>query len=81
MSNTDEYARQIEAEIPGAQAKVEGGGGKFEATVVTDQFEGKNMLARHRLVNNALKDRIQSGEIHALSIQGYTPSEWEAKSG
>lgn len=79
MSDTNEYARQIEAHIPGARASVEGGGGKFEATVVTDEFEGKNMLARHRLVNNALKDWIQSGEIHAVSVRAYTPSEWESQ--
>lgn len=77
MSDTDEYARQIESHIPDARASVSGGGGKFEATVVSDAFEGKNLIAKHRLVYAALDDRIKSGEIHALSIRAYTTAEWD----
>mgnify|MGYP006287451353 CR=1 FL=1 len=81
MSQTDEYARLIEAHIPDARARVEGGGGKFEATVISDAFEGKNLLAKHRMVYAALDDHIRSGAIHALSIRAYTPAEWAESSG
>lgn len=81
MVQTDEYARQIEGHIPGARATVSGDGGKFEATVISDAFEGQNLLAKHRMVYAALDDRIKSGEIHALSIRAYTPQEWSQVGG
>jgi stress-induced morphogen len=34
-------------------------------------------LARHRLVNSALKDEI--ARLHAFSQKSYTPEEWEAQ--
>lgn len=47
----------------------------FEAVVVSPSFAGKRTLQRHRLIYGALGARI-GGEIHALSIQAYTPDEW-----
>lgn len=76
MAHTDEYARQIEEHIPGSRATVVGEGGKFEATVISDAFDGKNLLAKHRMVYAALDSHIKSGAIHALSIRAYTPDEW-----
>lgn len=55
---------------PGARS----GGGHFAATIVSDAFEGKNMLTRHRMVYDALGDAMQT-DIHALSIKAYTPQE------
>ena len=81
MSQTDEYARLIEAHIPEARARVAGGGGKFEATVISDAFEGKNLLAKHRMVYAALDEQIKSGEVHAVSIRAYTPAEWAQVGG
>ncbi len=50
------------------------GGGHFHITVVSPVFEGKNRLARHRLVYDPLSDWIPA-RIHALSIEARTPSE------
>ena len=50
------------------------GGGHFVVTIVSDSFKDKNLLARHRMVYDALGDAMQS-EIHALSIKAYTPEE------
>lgn len=81
MAQTDDYEQIIAQHIPEARATVTGGGGKFEATVVSAAFAGKNMLARHRLVYNALDNQIRSGEIHAVSIRAYTPEEWASVGG
>lgn len=81
MAQTEEYAQLIQDHMPDARASVTGAGGKFEATVISDAFAGKNMLARHRLVYAALDPRIKSGELHAVSIRAYTPDEWDAVSG
>jgi len=40
-------------------------------------FEKKMTLARHRLVNSALKDEI--ARLHAFSQKSYTPEEWKAR--
>ena len=48
----------------------------FKVTVVSPVFDGKKLLARHRLVNAALADEL-SGPVHALSISAKTPDQWE----
>jgi len=52
----------------------------YEAVVVAPQFEGKRPLQRHQLVYAGLGARM-GREIHALSIQAYTPAEWQATGG
>jgi acid stress-induced BolA-like protein IbaG/YrbA len=51
----------------------------FEAVVVSPTFTGKHKLQRHRLVYGALGAHV-GADIHALSIQAYTPDEWSARS-
>ena len=55
--------------------EVEGDGQHFFATIVSDAFEGKRLIARHQLVYAALGDRMRA-EIHALSMKTLTPAEW-----
>lgn len=43
--------------------------------MVSSEFEKKTALARHRLVNSALKEEIAS--IHAWTAKCYTPEQWE----
>jgi acid stress-induced BolA-like protein IbaG/YrbA len=50
-------------------------GTHFEATIVSPAFEGKRMVQQHQLVYGALGDRMRA-EIHALSMQTYTPTQW-----
>jgi stress-induced morphogen len=49
----------------------------IEAIIVSPLFTKKTTLARHRLVNAALKDEI--AQIHAWSPKCHTPEEWEKK--
>jgi len=44
--------------------------------VVSPAFEGKRPIARHQLVYATLGPRIQTDEVHALSMKTYTPAEW-----
>ena len=50
------------------------GKGHFDLTIVSDEFEGLNRIARHRLVYDALGSFMES-DIHALRINAYSPSE------
>ncbi|KAF3664601.1 Protein BOLA2 [Capsicum annuum] len=53
-----------------------GCGAKFLVVIVTEQFEGKRLLERHRMVNGALAEEMK--EIHALSItKALTPEQWK----
>lgn len=51
------------------------GGGHYKITVVSDCFQGKTSLKRHRMVYDALKEELKE-EIHALGIKAYTSEEW-----
>jgi acid stress-induced BolA-like protein IbaG/YrbA len=57
--------------------EVEGDGQHFFATIVSDAFVGKRLIARHQLVYAALGERMKQ-EIHALSMKTLTPDEWKA---
>ena len=50
----------------------------FKVIVVSDDFKQKMLLARHRLVNAALKDELNGG-IHALALHTMTMEEWFEK--
>ena len=51
-----------------------GGGGHYRLTIVSDQFSGKNTVARHRMIYAALGPMMQQ-QIHALAIRAYAPDE------
>jgi acid stress-induced BolA-like protein IbaG/YrbA len=65
----------IAAGLPCVHLEVEGDGQHFFATIVSAEFEGKNRVARHQRVYQALGDRMRA-EIHALSMKTLTPTEW-----
>ncbi|KAL5354354.1 hypothetical protein ACLOAV_000443 [Pseudogymnoascus australis] len=52
-----------------------GCGQAFSAIIVSPEFTKKTTLARHRLVNNALKAEIAA--IHAWTPKCYTPEQWQ----
>lgn len=51
----------------------------FKITIVSDEFDGKMLIARHRAVNTALKTELES--IHALSLHTLTAQEYADKGG
>lgn len=60
--------------------KVAGDGQHFEAVIVSPEFAGKLPVARHQRVFQTLGDRMHS-QIHALSMQTFTPEEWKSRNG
>lgn len=50
----------------------------FAARLIGPEFDGLRLLARHQLVYRALGASM-GGEIHALTIEAYTPQEWAAR--
>ncbi|WP_298608880.1 BolA/IbaG family iron-sulfur metabolism protein [uncultured Thiothrix sp.] len=51
----------------------------FKAVIVSDQFTDKRLVARHRLVNQALATELSS--IHALALHTLTPDEYFKRAG
>ncbi len=51
-----------------------GGGGHFQVRILSERFRGLPVLARHRLVYEALRSLIPA-EIHALAIHADAPGE------
>lgn len=52
----------------------------FKVVLVSNDFDGKNLLTRHRLVNTLLADELKA-KIHALALHTYTQVEWRAQNG
>lgn len=66
----------ITAALPCESVEVEGDGHHFYASIVSSAFAGLKLLDRHRLVKDKLKDVLDSGELHALSLRSTrTPDE------
>jgi acid stress-induced BolA-like protein IbaG/YrbA len=77
----DEVTHLISTGLPQAEVRVlTDDDTHFEAIVVASQFEGRRTLQRHQLVYGTLGARM-GREIHALSIQAFTPDEWRAARG
>ncbi|MBU3610812.1 BolA family transcriptional regulator [Polynucleobacter wuianus] len=72
----DIQALQIddESHLHAGHAGAASGGGHFKVTIVAPQFQGLNLVARHRAVYKALNRHIPK-EIHALTISALSPEE------
>jgi acid stress-induced BolA-like protein IbaG/YrbA len=79
--NPQQIAELIRQSIPDARIEVKSEDNThFAALLIGAAFEGLRPLARHQLVYRALGERV-GREIHALSIEAYTPQEWAARGG
>lgn len=63
-----------ESHLHAGHAGARSGGGHYRLAIVSAAFSGKNTVARHRLVYDALGDMMRK-DIHALAIQARTPDE------
>ncbi|MGD2053376.1 MAG: BolA/IbaG family iron-sulfur metabolism protein [Gammaproteobacteria bacterium] len=53
----------------------EGSESHFKVIIVSDAFNDKMLVARHRMVNKILEDELKGG-IHALALHTMTMAEW-----
>ena len=90
MNVSEEITRMLKSQLNAAEVLVEDdsarhaghkkdvGGGHYTVVVVADIFQGKPLLERHRLVNDAVFAQLK-GRVHALAIRAWTPEEWKRK--
>ncbi|MBB5608218.1 MULTISPECIES: BolA family protein [unclassified Janthinobacterium] len=77
MTTTPELIHgYLSAGLDCTHLEVEGDGQHFQAVIVSPQFTGKRLIARHQIVYAALGDRMRE-EIHALSMKTLTPEEFQ----
>ena len=69
----------IAAGLPCQHLQVQGDGRHWSAVIVSTEFEGKRLVARHQRVYATLGERIRNDEVHALSMKTLTPAEWAAQ--
>lgn len=83
MQLTPETLKErLESALPGATAEfsdLTGTNDHWQVVVVSDAFEGKSLLAQHRMVKDIFDPEIQAGHLHALTIKTYTRKQWQAK--
>ena len=58
----------------------EGAQSHFKVVIVSRSFSGERLIARHRRVNEILKDEL-AGTIHALALHTYTEEDWKERFG
>jgi BolA protein len=56
--------------------KQNSGGGHYNAFIISNLFEGKSLLQRHRMVYDALGD-MMTNDIHAFSMKTLTIEEFK----
>lgn len=65
----------IRKSFPNAQITVEGDdGAHFAAQVVDASFAGMNRVQQQRAVNAAIREQLDSGELHALALTTRAPA-------
>lgn len=74
--------KAIKRAIPVTHLEIEdtsnGCGENYSVLIVSEAFVGKTTLARHRLVNELLKDQI--AQMHAFSQKTFTPDQYSEQS-
>ena len=75
---SEELQTIIGSGLPCDHIELSGDGRHWYATIVSSAFEGQRLIQRHQRVYATLGGRLQSDEVHALSMKTYTPAEWAA---
>jgi acid stress-induced BolA-like protein IbaG/YrbA len=76
---SEELQNLIAAGLPCEHISLSGDGRHWYATIVSSLFEGQRLIQRHQRVYATLGGRLQSDEVHALSMKTFTPAEWASQ--
>ena len=76
----DQLQALITAGLACDHCALEGDGRHWYATIVSPEFEGKRPIQRHQRVYATLGSKMQTDEVHALSMKTFSPTEWAAQS-
>ena len=71
----DTIADAISKVIKFDKLDVEGSESKYTVNIISDEFVGKTVIQRHKMIYAVLDQYIKTGEIHALTIKAMTLDE------
>jgi BolA protein len=69
----EKIMKHLQAEVVEVK-DISDGAAKFEVLIVSDDFLGKTLIQRHRLIYSIFSEELQ-GPIHALSLKTLTRSQ------
>ncbi len=78
LSNTD-VEQLIAKDFPDAAIMIEGQGCDLNITVISEAFDGLTMVKQHQAVMTALTAPLASGRLHAVTLNTFTPDQWQGK--
>lgn len=81
MMHPEQIKQLILAGMSCEHLELDGDGQHFAAVVVSAEFVGKNRVQRQQRVYQTLKEKLATGELHALSFKTLTPEEWSSQRG
>lgn len=64
-----------DSHLHAGHAGATGGGSHYSVKIISDKFQGRTLVMRHRLVYDAVHEMINKAEIHALAITAIAPTE------
>ncbi|MCO7224026.1 BolA family protein [Pleionea sp. CnH1-48] len=76
----EEIQSLLKQSFTDAEVACDGDGSHFSVRVVSDDFEGLSAVKKQQRVYQAVNEHIQSGAIHALTMQTFTHEEWKKAS-
>ncbi|MXZ56129.1 MAG: BolA family transcriptional regulator [Gammaproteobacteria bacterium] len=79
MELSDELKTRLRQQFADAQISVQVQGTSALLGVVSSDFEGRSQVQRQQLVYSLIGDLIQTGELHAVTIQAKAPSEIDGR--
>ena len=75
MRLSDELEKRLKRKFADAQISVQVQGSSAFLGLVSNDFAGRSQVQRQQTVYSLISDLIQSGELHAVTIQAKTPAE------
>jgi len=76
--DVDEIQRLLEAGLGECDVTMQAEGNKLGLLLIAEAFSGLSRVKRQQLVYSFLNEKINSGEIHAVSMKCQTPEETKA---
>lgn len=79
MEHADVIGRIRQVVSNSSTVEVQGADCNFTARIISADFAALRPVQRQQRVLAAFADVLADGRLHALSVEAYTPEEWQAR--
>lgn len=73
---TSEIEAIIQQALPDAEIDVSGEECSFTLAIISESFEGQNLMQRQKSILALFQTQLKTGRLHALTIKAYTPAQF-----